>query len=147
MYYFLQTNDNISKMVFSVIDGHSGSSCSHALAWIVLEYVSAALLKPNDLSVVLKRLSDEFSNDEPSHLVVEQPSLYNHKGKNVTKRFMNHRLPPPDLRKFLIGRLITFMQELKRSPIMGKCFCKYLSQVFLTAPSRTHLTRCVPLCT
>ena len=113
-------------MVFSVIDGHSGYSCGHALAWIVLEYISSTLLELDDLSKALKRISDQSTYDELSRLIVEQPTLYNHKGKNITKRLMNNRLPPPGLRKFLVERLIAFMQELERSPILDKCFCKCL---------------------
>ncbi|KAH9278209.1 [Pyruvate dehydrogenase [acetyl-transferring]]-phosphatase 2, mitochondrial [Echinococcus granulosus] len=117
---FIQTNEEISKFVFSVVDGHSGSSCSHALAWIVLEYIAATLVGPEDLDAAVTRLASLPSDCELPPRIVEQPTLYNNKGKNVTKRFLTNRLPPPDIRKFLIERLVIFMQELKLSPLSEK---------------------------
>eukprot|EP00108_Taenia_solium_P012201 TsM_000064600 transcript=TsM_000064600 gene=TsM_000064600 len=117
---FIQTNDKISKFVFSVIDGHSGSSCSHALAWIVLEYIAAALVELEDLATAINRLESPPFDCELPPRIVEQPTLYNNKGKNVTKRFLTNRLPPPGVRQFLIDRLVIFMQELTLSPLSGK---------------------------
>ncbi|KAL5103275.1 Pyruvate dehydrogenase acetyl-transferring-phosphatase 2 mitochondrial [Taenia crassiceps] len=117
---FIQTKDKISKFLFSVIDGHSGYSCSHALAWIVLDYIAAALMELEDLAAAISRLESPHPHCEPPPRIVEQPTLYNNKGKNVTKRFLSNRLPPPNVRQFLIKRLVIFMQELMLSPLSEK---------------------------
>ncbi|VDM17736.1 unnamed protein product [Hydatigera taeniaeformis] len=136
---FIQMNDKISKFVFSVIDGHSGSSCSHALAWIVLEYIAATLVGSEDLATAIVRLESPPPDCELPPRVVEQPILYNNKGRNVTKRFLTNRLPPPDVRKFLVERLVIFMQELTLSPLSEKqIFTGRVSRVRVLTPKLAH---------
>ncbi|KAM7534369.1 hypothetical protein Aperf_G00000112712 [Anoplocephala perfoliata] len=119
---FIKKDDCISKLVFTVIDGHSGSACSEALAWICLEFVAASLLDQDDIAAVLMRLNSATDPAETANWITEQPNFFNSKGKNVTKRFLNNRLPPLEVRKFLIERLTHYLLDLRTSPVSEKQF-------------------------
>ncbi|VDO14035.1 unnamed protein product [Rodentolepis nana] len=120
---FIKDGESISKAVFTIIDGHSGSACSHALAWICLEYIAASLIDTKNAIDILQRLSSSEDVADNANWITEQPTLFNNKGKNVTKRFLKNRLPPLEVRQFLIERLIKYMDDIKLSQVPDEEFC------------------------
>ncbi|KAM3188441.1 hypothetical protein ACTXT7_000267 [Hymenolepis weldensis] len=123
---FIKDGECISKAVFTVIDGHSGSACSHALAWICLEYIAASLIDSESAINVLKRLGSSSDVAETANWITEQPTLLNNKGKNITKRFLKNRQPPLEVRQFLIKRLIQYVDDVKLSPVPVNQFSQFV---------------------
>lgn len=104
-----QIDGDFSHFFFSVIDGHSGWSCSHALAWIVLDYMAAAFLDVDQLRAVQRSLTDPLVVGH----VVCQPQMLDCNGKPVTN-FLANQAPPLDVHEFLLQRLGVYIEELLR---------------------------------
>ncbi|KAL3310367.1 hypothetical protein Ciccas_011068 [Cichlidogyrus casuarinus] len=64
---FVQVDGVVSSFLFSVIDGHSGPACSHTVAWALLDYLGASLLKAQKVSAVLEQL-ENYPPNQPYHI-------------------------------------------------------------------------------
>ncbi|VEL14234.1 unnamed protein product, partial [Protopolystoma xenopodis] len=103
-----------SSCLFTVVDGHSGPSCSHVLAWSLLDYVAAACLDSAKLTAALNYWASPLAaTGQPYHLS-RRLDLF----EPSTGRRLGHAAnsPGPELRTHLRNRLQAYMRELVSRP-------------------------------
>lgn len=103
---FIQVDGSISSFVCTVLDGHTGSACSHALAWVALDYIAAAFLDDERLEMVLPLLPKNLT-DQPYH-PVRRLSSTDSSGHTAYTAMP----PPPDVKLHFRRMLRRFVAEL-----------------------------------
>ena len=86
-------------MLFGIFDGHGGASCGQVVAKRLFDYISAALLPPQELTDHLNALTSEDKTDPNRHLV---------------KRFNDKFELVEDLNELYRQSYIKYVKELKK---------------------------------
>ncbi|KAL7056498.1 hypothetical protein AAHC03_020721 [Spirometra sp. Aus1] len=124
---FVQVDETISSFVCSVLDGHSGSACSHALAWVALDYMAAAFLDEERLKTVLQLLPKNLT-DQPYH-PVHRLCTTDSAGHTAYAALP----PPPDVKLHFRQKLRRFVRDLlsrrERNTEPAFCLTEALSRI------------------
>ncbi|KAF8563431.1 hypothetical protein P879_06748 [Paragonimus westermani] len=84
-----QVDGVVSSCLFTVLDGHSGTSCVHTLAWSILDYVAAAFLDTNKLHLAVEHWRTH-DVEQPYHLARRLDLL-----SSTDHRRLGHAASPP----------------------------------------------------
>ncbi|CAH8863297.1 unnamed protein product [Trichobilharzia szidati] len=108
-----EMNDPASSCLFTVLDGHSGTACVHALVWSLLDYMCASLMLNDNLKIALEQLHS-CGLQHPYHLLHRLDFI---SPKN-DKQHLNNIAGPPSklLSAYMRGCLRRYMEDLYNKP-------------------------------
>ncbi|CAL8092542.1 unnamed protein product [Calicophoron daubneyi] len=107
-----QVDGVVSSFLFTVLDGHIGTACVHALAWAILDYVGASFLDNDKLELVLNHYRTHELG-QPYHLA-RRLDLLSSEGR----RRLGHAAgpPPTQLSQYIKRCLHDYVKDLVSRP-------------------------------
>nr|CAH8863125.1 unnamed protein product [Trichobilharzia regenti] len=108
-----EMKDPASSCLFTVLDGHSGTACVHALVWSLLDYMCASLMLKENLNIALEQLHS-CGLQHPYHLLHRLDFV---SPKNDKQHLNNFAGPPSKLLSaYMRGCLRQYMEDLYNQP-------------------------------